>query len=185
MANLDNPSGFMPVMRSQAGGEISLMTYKKAAGYGTAIFAHDVVNQVADGTIERSITPATTLVSGVTLTPGAASTATEHRVIDDPFAIFIAQGDNNGQAKGVEHAGSVLLEADAGLNCNVILRADTPLLQIGTDEIDASTKATTLGLDLKLLRRFNDGSGQNEYGAFSRWEVRFNNHRMAFGTAGV
>src|SRR5512139_1552657 len=93
MANVDNPHGLRPLARTLSGGMPWVQLFTKAVGYATAIFQHDAVNQVADGSIEASATPGTTLYSGVALNYGAASTATEHLVITSPDAIFEAQDD--------------------------------------------------------------------------------------------
>ncbi len=175
MANIDNPHGLRPLMRTLAGGAPGLAYFKKAAGYGTALFLFDAVNQVADGSIEASATPGTTLYSGVNLNYGEPTKATEHLVIADPNAVYEAQCDDGGAA--------TLDEADRGLNCNLLLGAGNALTMISGHEIDGSAKAVTATLDVKLLDKL--AAVDNAYGAFSRFEIVFNKHRMHPAVAGL
>ncbi len=175
MANVDNCHGLRPLMRTLAGGAPGLVCFKKAVGYGTALFLFDAINQVADGSIEASATPGTTLYSGVNLIFGEALKATEHLVMADPNAVFEAQGDDGGAA--------TLDEADRGLNANLVLTAGNANTMISGHEIDASTKAVGATLDMKLLDKL--AAVDNAYGAFSRFEIVFNKHRMNPAVAGL
>jgi hypothetical protein len=69
------------------------------------------------------------------------------------------------------------------LNVNLELNAGSALTQLSGHELDESTAATTNTLDVKLLRLF--GSPDNAYGAYGRYEIVFNKHRMANAIAGV
>jgi hypothetical protein len=171
MANVDNPFGFRHLYK-QGGGSPWVQHLNKLVGYGTALFVGDVVYQVNSGRdIQHVGTPGTTLPSGVNLMYGAASTATVHTVIVDPLSVFIAQCDGS------------LVEADMGLNANVILgTGNAATLQSG-DEIDNSTEAVTGTLDVHLLQKHPVPN--NEYGANVILQVTFNIHRMHPLSVGV
>lgn len=173
MPNLNNPHGLMPLGIQIGGGPSMIEEFAKAVGYATALFRFDAVNRVADGSIEASATPGTTLYTGVVLDRGAASLATIHHVIVSPGAIFESQC-----------SGAGLVAADMGLNANLILSGGGNAVtgQSG-HQLDTSTLAATATLDMHLLQLFN--VADNAYGAFARIEVIFNKHRMAPGVAGV
>jgi len=143
-------------------------------GYGTTIFINDAVNRVADGSIEVSATPGTTAYSGVSLTHGLLSTATDHLVIISPDAVYEAQ--DNADTDG-------FAEADMGLLVNLELNAGSTTTLISGHELDESTVNTTNTLDMLMLQLYDvpDNAGT----ANSRVEVVFNKHRMVAGTTGV
>jgi hypothetical protein len=172
MANVNYPHGLRALL-CLSGGPIQTEIFKKAATYATAIFRGDVVNRVADGSIEASATPGTTLLTGVALNYGGPSELTEHTVIVGMDTVFEAQGDD----------GTALDEADMGLNANLVLNAGNATTKISGHEIDASSKATTATLDVHLLKKLM--VPDNDYGEFARIELLINKHRMAQGVAGV
>ena len=174
MANVDNPHGLRPIMRAFGGGMAGIEKLSKVVGYGTAIFQHDAVNRVADGSIEASATPGTTLYSGVALNYGAASKATDHLVITDPDMIFEAQ--DNADATG-------LVAADMGLNANLQLNAGSATTQISGHEINLTGADVTASLDVHLMRKLD--VPENAYGTHCRVEIMFNKHRMAKAAVGV
>src|ERR1041385_7613372 len=100
MANTDNPHGLMCVGTPGRFGLIQLMS--KVVGYGTAFYPGDVVSRVADGSLEIITTPGTTLITGVNLRHGAASTATNHEILVDPAALF--EGHDNNDTDGIAAA---------------------------------------------------------------------------------
>lgn len=172
MPNVDNPHGLYPVMRTMAGGNVSTAQFKKAATYGTALFIFDAVNRVADGSIEASATPGTTLYSGVNLNWGAASKLTTHLVIQSPDALFEAQDDGGGFA-----------EIDMGLNANLLLNAGNALTNLSKHEVNGVTKDVTATLDVHVIQKLEHP--ENAYGANVRVELIFNKHRMHPGVVGV
>lgn len=174
MANTNNPFGFIPTGVNMSGALPRMKKFLKAVGYATAIFPGDLVNAVADGSIEKSITPGTTLISGVAANFGAASAATEHMVYFDPGTLFIAQDDGSG---------SGTLDVDYGLLANAVLTAGDATLQKSKHQIDTSTKAVTATLDVKLLEPLN--APDNEAGANRRSIVLINKHRMTAGVVGI
>jgi hypothetical protein len=174
MANVNAPHGLNVLGRTLAGGLPTVESFQKAASLGTAIFIGDAVARAADGTISITITPGTTLYSGVALNWGAASTLTDHLVITSPDCLFEAQDSD---------ASVGTLAADVGLNANLVLTAGNALTLVSKHQVDQSTLATTNTLDVKILRKFDVPS--NDYGPNCRLEIVFNKHRMALGVAGV
>lgn len=174
MANVDNPHGLAPLGRTLSGGLPTIETFLKAVGFGTALFIGDAIARAADGSINKTITPGTTLYSGVNLTYGAASTATEHLVMTSPDALFEAQDNNDTDG---------FAAADMGLNVNLELNAGSAVTQVSGHELDESTIDVTATLDVKLLRLL--GNPDNAYGAYGRYEIMFNKHRMAPNSVGV
>ena len=174
MANTDNPHGLRPI-RHFMGAPFAIAERSKDADEGTALFIFDAVNREDDGAIEAaSATPGTTLYSGVNLNYGAASTATTHLVIEDPYVVFEAQDNNDTDG---------FAAADMGLNCNLELNAGSATTLLSGHELDESTINTTNSLDVHLLQKLADPN--NAYGANCRIEILFNKHRMALGVAGV
>jgi hypothetical protein len=171
MANVNAPFGFRHLY-NQGGGSPWVQTFNKLVGYATALFVGDVVYQVASGRdLQHAGTPGTTLPSGVNLQYGAASTATTHTVIVDPRAIFIGQADGS------------LLEADMGLNANVVLGSGSATTLQSGDQINSATEAITGTLDVHLLQKYP--TSNNDYGANVVLECTFNIHRMHPASVGV
>ncbi len=177
MANIDNPHGFRPLGICLSGGQPFIQSLAKAVGLGTAIYPYDLVARLADGSITSataSITPGTTLLSGVALDYGALSTATNHLVVASPDAIFEAQ----------DNGGAGILAADLGLNANCIVSvAGTLALKKSGHQIATSTADVTATLDLHLLKLL--AVPDNAHGANARIEVVINKHRMNPGVVGV
>lgn len=168
MANLNAPHGLQAVGTTH-GGPYEIEEFGKVVGY-TAIFIGDAVNRVADGSIEASATPGTTLYSGVSLNYGPTLTVTNHQVIISPETIFEAQDDNDTDG---------FAAADMGLNTNLNVAsvAGSTLTGISGHQIDEGSINTTNTLDVHLRRLFPISG--NAYGANSRIEITFNKHRMA------
>ena len=94
MANPNYPHGLRPLMTNIMGGAVSTVQFTKAASDATAIYRQDLVARQTGGNIGAdSITAGTTLISGVSLDYGAASTLTNHLVVVDPGCLFEAQSD--------------------------------------------------------------------------------------------
>ena len=176
MSNVNNPHGFRPLMRTIDGGFPSTREFKKVVGLGTAVFEWDVVGRVADGSIDvaGNLTPGTTNWSGVALNYGAASTATNHIVIESPGAVFEAQDDDTVTG---------LVEADMGLNANLVATAGDATLKRSKHQINHTGVDVTNSLDLHLLSKYD--VPDNAYGPNCRIEVIFNKHRMNGLTVGV
>lgn len=174
MANVNNPHGLRPLMRTMGGGEMQLFEFSKVVGYGTAIFKWDAINRVADGSIEASATPGTTLYSGVSLNWGAASTATKHSCITAPGAVYEAQNDDSVTG---------LVAADMGLNANLVLTAGNATTKTSKHQINHTGIDVTATLDVHLLGLLN--TADNAFGGNARIEIVFNKHRMAPAAVGV
>lgn len=174
MSNVNNPHGFRPLGWCLGGGQPFITKLSKAVGFGTAIYPYDLVARASDGSINTTITPGTTLISGVALDYGALSTATDHLVIISADALYEAQ--DNG-SPGVA-------AADLGANANCIVSvAGTLTTKTSGHQIDASTIATTSTLDLHLMQLL--AVPDNAHGNNARIEVVINKHRMNPGVAGV
>ena len=174
MANRDNPHGLAPLMRTLSGGFPSVREYKKDADEATALFIHDVVSRDDDGNLADGGIPGTTTFQGVNLVYGAAPAVSQHLVMDSPDALYEAQ--DNDTVTG-------LVEADMGLNANLIFGAGSAATLISGHEINRSTKNTTASLDVHLLRKLD--APDNAYGPNCRVEIVFSAHRLNPGVAGV
>lgn len=173
MPNVNAPYGLSPLLRSKVGGAAQANPYPKLSGVSTAIFENDVVALVSGG-ITPGGTPGTTVYLGVALNYGAASTATTHSVIDDPFQLFECQDDGTG-------SGTLL--ADLTKNVNLVFTAGDAALLRSKHQAATSTKATTSSLDLhidSLLTTIN-----NDFGQYARIVVQFNKHVKFNSQAGA
>lgn len=169
MANVDNPHGLRPLMRTLAGGAPEVNAYTKAAAYGAAIFRWDPVTQLA-GVLNgpaSGITPGTTLYLGVALEHSPASTLKQLLVCDARDAVYEAQENNSGAANAVA--------AKMGYNANLTTTAGgSPTDQTSKVQISGTSIAVTGTLDVRILRLL--AAPDNEYGAWARLEVVFNKH---------
>lgn len=173
MANPNSPTGFTCIGRFGGGAPFS-ESMDKAVGYGTALFINDFVARIADGTIDRTITPGSTRLSGVNCNFGAISTLTHHIVITDPHARYVAQDDDSVTG---------LLAIDMGANANIVLVAGDTLTGISKDQIDADTVNTTITLDLHLLELYDNPN--NAFGPHARVDCTLNTSRYAPDSVGV
>lgn len=175
MANQNNPHGLRPLGISLSGGPSFIQTLIKAAANATAIFRQDVVARQSGGFIGAdSITPGTTLLTGVTLDAGAALTQTSHLVVTSPDALYEAQSDGAG-----------IVAANLGLNANLTYAAGATIgPKISGTVISTASAAVTSTLDVHLIQLYNDAVN-NAFGLYSRIEVVINKQRYNGGTAGV
>ena len=170
MANVNNPHGLRPLMRTMAGGAPQLEPETKAAGYAYAIYKWDPVTELA-GVLNgpaSGITPGTTRYLGVAMSWSAASLAATLLVCESPDAIFETQEDNSGAAN--------VVAAKMGYNANLALGTagggvtrDNSGAQLSGTSIN-----TTASLDVNILRLLNEID--NAYGAYGRLEIVFNKH---------
>lgn len=181
MANVNNPYGLKPAMRTREGGQPQCEQFSKAVGYAYAIFKWDPVTELA-GVLNgpaSGITPGTTYYLGVALNWAAASTASNHQVITDPGAIYDAGGDGS--------AGSNVVAGKMGYNANLNV-ASTAGGGVTRDnsgvQLNENTIATTSSLDVRIMNLLTDPTGDNVYGAYARLVLYFNKHlRTAAVTA--
>lgn len=193
MANVNNPYGLRPLMRTLAGGNPNVFGYTKAAAYAQAIYKWDPVTQLA-GVLNgpaSGLTAGTTLLIGVVLggttvlpaTTGmivaqgqpsnwfAASVAAELLVMDDPGALFDVAGDGSGSGSNVISAAT--MGFNANLNYTGTAGAGVTRDNSGV-QLTESTIATTSTLDVRILRLHSDPT--NAYGVFGRVEIAINKH---------
>lgn len=169
MANVNNPHGLRPLMRTHAGGQPQVEPYTKAAAYGSAIYKWDPVTLLA-GVLNgpaSGITPGTTRYLGVALNYSLASLLATMLVMDDPLALFEAQEDNSGASNAVA--------AKMGYNANLTTTAGATVTRDNSAvQVSGTSIATTSSLDVNILRLLN--TPDNAYGAWARLELKFNKH---------
>jgi hypothetical protein len=186
MANTNNVFGFLPVGRA-GGGPWSVREYAKAAAHTQALFRGDIVSKSAVSVASPFVgapipgvtslqngTPGTTLWLGANLNFGAAATATVHYVADDPFTMFIGQGNDNT---------SLTVASMAGKNANFVTGAGNATIKQSTMSFASGSTATTAGLDVRLERMFN--RPDNAEGAFAIFEITIMKHSTTQASAGV
>lgn len=190
MANTDTPFGLRPVrMAGGAPYNGAVNMYYVASTDATALFIGDPV--VKDGSSDTDGVasvirasaggPFTGVVQGF-VPDGtidqtgyrAASTAAYVLVADDPNLEFEIQEDS---------VGGALAAADIGLNASVIVAAGSTYTLRSGVELDTSTKATTAGLELKILG-ISPRPG-NAVGTNAKVRVRINDHTEAHASAGL
>lgn len=164
--------GGLKWLNSLHGGAAGIRQLIKDASMATAIFRGDVVAQEADTNLAPGGTAGTTLYSGVSQDYGAALTLTNHLVIVDPWSVFEAQAGATG-----------LVAADEGLNANFVFSAGVVATQQSGHLIDDSTEQTANTLDAHLKEFLR--AADNEEGAYSRWGITINKHRLHPAVAGV
>lgn len=173
MANVNNPYGLRPLMRTLAGGNPNVFGYTKAAAYGQAIYKWDPVTQLA-GVLNgpaSGLTAGTTYLIGVALAYSVASIAATMLVMDDPGALFEAQGDGSGS--GSNTIAAAHMGYNANLNYTGVAGGGVTRDNSGVS-ITESTIAVTSTLDVRLLRLHNDPT--NAYGIYGRVELVINKH---------
>jgi hypothetical protein len=193
MANSNTPRGLIPVrgVNSQtvSGGP---RLYSHAAGDSVQIMVGDPVKiagtaQTINGITTPDVVRAATgdVIAGVcvgilpatrdTLIYGAASTAYQLFVDDDPNSLFEIQDVNSG---------TPLTTADVGLNVNFVVAAGNTYLGTSGVTLDNTTEATTNTLDLKLVDVVNRADVDNTSSPL-RFLVRINRHLMSNQVAGT
>lgn len=184
MANIANPTGFTPQMRTQSGGYGVSIGAHKLATYATALFIGDAVTKAAGGTkptacVDSNITPGTTPLLGVVMNWGAASTATDHNVVlGSGGAVFEVQGDGTGAI--------FLVAASLSKNANIAKNAPTGAnltLKKSGYALSETSIAVTNTLDLKIRKLVENPN--NVLGQYATVEVTFNNLVDADQKAGI
>lgn len=203
MANADTPMGLRPIGHPLGLSKARVQAYYVPASYGTALFTGDpvVITGTANtaevsapgvGTMQVGTMPEVNkatagsgnrisgVIVGVAADPDAlgrrylpASTGGVVFVNDDPGTVFEIQADAS------------LAAVDVGLNAALVYTnaGDTNTGQSGA-ELDASTKATTAGLQLRIQRiipRVDNEAGASEVKA----AVTINQHTSLPGSAGI
>lgn len=199
MANTNKVNGFRPVRYlNGAPWNGQANKYVIPAGNGTATFIGDLVKADATGddagyqTVVQAAASNAVLgvIVGMEVTPGSLDTpqyraASTRRVVwvaDDPNLIFEAQEDGDTDP---------LETTDIGLNINVVVGAGSTVTGASGMQIDSDTAATTATLPLRLLGLVQRPDNENVLSAggqaYTRWEVKINNHQLgsSTGVAGV
>jgi hypothetical protein len=193
MANANAPMGLVPVrgVNSQyvTGGP---RLYSHAAGDGTALYRGDVVKiagtaQTINGITTQDVVAAATgdvmvgVVVGFLPTSrdsaiyGAASTAYQLFVDDDPNSLFEVQDINSGTA---------LTTAAIGLNADLTIGTGSTYTGWSGTTLNNATEATTNTLDVKLIDVVNRPDLDNASSPL-RFLVRINRHQHANQVAGI
>jgi len=199
MANTNKVNGFRPVRYlNGAPWNGQANKYVIPAGNGTATFIGDLVKADATGddagyqTVVQAAASNAVLgvIVGMEVTPGSLDTpqyraASTRRVVwvaDDPNLIFEAQEDGDTDP---------LETTDIGLNINVVVGAGSTVTGASGMQIDSDSAATTATLPLRLLGLVQRPDNENVLSAggqaYTRWEVKINNHQLgsSTGVAGV
>jgi hypothetical protein len=193
MANANAPSGLIPVrsVNSQhvSGGP---RLYSHASGDSVQIMKGDPVKlagtaQTINGITTPDVVRAATgdVICGVcvgilpttnaSLIYGAASTAYNLFVDDDPNSLFEIQDVSTG---------TPLTAADVGLNCDFVVAAGSTALGTSGVTLNNATEATTNTLDLKLVDVVNRADLDNTSSPL-RFLVRINRHLFSNQVAGT
>lgn len=170
MANVNNPYGLKPAMRTTAGGQPQCESWTKAATYAFAIYKWDPVTLLA-GVLNgpaSGLTAGTTRYLGVALEWAKASVLSSHSIMTDPGALYDAQEDGSGAANAVA--------AKMGYNANLAFGTAGGAVTRDNSgaQISGTSINTTSSLDVRILQLLTDPT--NAYGANARLMLRFNKH---------
>lgn len=187
MSNANTPYGLRPV-RHLNGGVVQTNAYAIASGYNTALYTGDVVEGIADGTIEQAEAGNTDnlgVFAGCRFVDAtgkqvfspywpASQVATDivAYVYDDPNIVYAIQSDATGVA---------LADIHMGADWEVV--AGDVKTGRSNWNLDVSAGLGATGTSLRILRIINDG--ENAAGAYADVEVIFNEHVMKGVVSGV
>lgn len=190
MANANIAFGLKPVREAGSGvhsGGVNM--YYHPSSDGTALYIGDAV--IKNGSSDAAGVPGCIrATAGAALTGavvgfvpdgvtdiagyGAASTAYYVLVADDPCLLFEIQEDG---------VGGAIAAADISLNASIIVAAGSAYTKRSGTMLDTSTKATTAGLELKIVGLVPRPN--NEMGTNAKVLVKINNHTEATASAGI
>jgi hypothetical protein len=197
MPNVNRVNGFRPSRYlSGAPWNGKVNHYYTATGDSVALFVGDLVKLSTTGDAEgkRTVVQAAAGDACVGVVVGfvpdyanlnaapyrLASTRRVVMVADDPNLLFEAQEDGDTDP---------LETADIGLNVEFIVAAGNTTTGQSGMQIDSTSHATDADHSLKLMgvKQSPDNEFVTGGQAFTRWEVKINNHQLASGTgtAGV
>lgn len=171
MANVNNPYGLKPLMRTLEGGPPQTELWTKQATYAQAIYKWDPVTLLA-GYLNgpaSGMTAGTTRIFGVSMNFAVLSVASNHLVMTSAHAVYDAQGDGSDAA--------LMVAAKYGYNANLnytgtagggVTRDNSGV------QITETTVAVTSSLDVRLINLVNDSI--NATGAYARMELYINKH---------
>lgn len=187
MANTNNIFGFLPIGR-QGGGPWSVIEYCKVVAHSQALFRGDIVaksavsgvspftgNPMPGCTSLQNGTPGTTLWLGANINYGAAAAITPQYITEDPFTVYIGQGDDNT---------SLTVAAAVGKNALLITGTGNTTTKQSTMSFDASALTTSASsIDMKCVGLLN--RPDNAEGAYAILEFIITKHAQAQGSIGV
>lgn len=176
MANVDNPSGFLPYSNPHHGSGQATITQHVLLATNAAIGVGSPLKVAAGGVDHASAGDA---LCGIAAEAKAASSGGFIKIWSDPFQLFVAQTDDT--------TGTATAEAAIGLNIDFVGTGVSNGRSLA--ELDESTALTTAALVFKLIEISKEVNGNqlNAYGQFNRLVVKINNHQFAAstGTAGI
>jgi hypothetical protein len=187
MSNVINKFGYLPIGR-QGGGPWSVEEFCKVVAHTQALFRGDMVaksavsgvspfagNPMPGVTSLQNGTPGTTLWLGATINYGAPAAITPQYVCDDPFTVFICQGDDNT---------SLNVADSVGKNALLITGTGNAVTKQSTMSFDASALTTSAStIDVRVVGLLN--RPDNVEGAYAIVEVIIVKHANAQGSIGV
>ena len=177
MANVNNPSGFVPYTGPGTGSgnaqitEHDLLATNAEIGIGSPV-------KVAAGGVE--LAAASDALCGIAAEYKAASDSSlKIKIWSDPDQLFVAQTDDG--------TGTATALAAVGLNINMVGTGVTN--RRSTSELDETSATTTATLPFKIMKLSDEyqGRARNAFGEFNRLVVKINNHQFgsSTGTVGI
>lgn len=202
MANADIVSGLRAVGHPLGLSKASVRAYAVPSTYATALFPGDPVTVTGTANAAEVSAPGVGTFQAGTLREVNKSAAGSGNAITGVIVSVAANPDNLSARYLPASTGGVVLvnddprteyeiqadeaiaAADIGLNAALVFTSagDTVTGQSGV-ELDASTKATTAGLQVRMLGLAP--RVDNEAGADAKVIVRINNHSELNGSAGI
>lgn len=162
MANLDYPNGFTIIKGWERCNEYDLAAANSQIGEG------DLIERHTDGYVRPAVVGSLTMI-GVAAESKAANSGGKLKVYDDPNAVFVAQADD----------ANIAAQTDLRLNYDIVPSTPHAVTGRSTMEIDASTKAATATLPIKILRLASILTKEgNALGANVKVECIINNHLL-------
>ena len=173
MANVNNPSGFLPYINplSACGGQAKIV-YLPLAAANSAIGVGTPVTLASGAAVD--IAGTSDALCGIAAEYKAANSGGTIAVWADPQQWFVAQTDDG--------TGDLTAAANLGKNCTFVGTGVSN--RRSTAEIDENSGSDTATLLFKTIRLSDEAN--NAHGEFNRLVVKINNHQFGShtGTAG-
>jgi hypothetical protein len=192
MANVSRPVGLRPVRRIDGGGyQGQIETFHIPASDATAVFVGDIVKLAgsadANGVATVARYAANTdlpigVVVGFVVDPTNLNQPSQYRAASTARYVFVAVGPD--VVYEVQATGTTVV-ADVGLNAGVTFTAGSSTTGQSGMELDATTKATTATLPLKILGWVQRPDVDIADGTSMKVNVLLNTANLGNGTAGV
>lgn len=206
MANINAPSGFIPVSRDGAPWSGTAKLFDVDAAYASNIGIGSLVVQVADGNIELATAGATNKILGsvvgvIPYTLGDFGISGSHSNLDlqkiySPASIagkiLVAVADENTYFVGQEDADtSYLGVADRGMRVNFIGTSVSTTTGRSSSELDSSSKGANATYQFQLVDKVNAPDNAYSTGVSGTavsntdWIVKVNLPQHSASTAGI